>query len=342
MRETITDAELEVLRLKARGRYRIMLLCTGLAALLILYGVWSLMMEEDDSLFVKIGATLFGTVTLSCGALAFFYWLLFQKPYKAFNDVFKSRYVLSTITEMGLFGQLSYDPKAGFTHDDIRNAAVVACGDKRYFESEDLLTGCYQNVRFAFSDVTTKRMVRRGKRNELDTLFDGQVIRFDRFDHQKISNGHLQIFQKEFLSDLRGWTAEYKVETDSAAFNSKFQIYAADEHNAFYIQSDQTPHPPPDGEDPEISGAGGGADRGNIPGGGHVRSHQPYPQHLRRCGGCAGGRTEGPDPQRHGAAEKRRGRVPQRHAPRRTAPVPDRPGENRADMVISEGTQRAG
>ena len=215
MRETITDAELEVLRLKARGRYRIMLLCTGLAALLILYGVWRLMMEEDDSLFVKIGATLFGTVTLSCGALAFFYWLLFQKPYKAFNDIFKSRYVLSTITEMGLFGQLSYDPKAGFTHDDIRNAAVVACGDKRYFESEDLLTGCYQNVRFAFSDVTTKRMVRRGKRNELDTLFDGQVIRFDRFDHQKISNGHLQIFQKEFLSDLRGWTAEYKVETDS-------------------------------------------------------------------------------------------------------------------------------
>ena len=239
MRETITDAELEVLRLKARGRYRIMLLCTGLAALLILYGVWRLMMEEDDSLFVKIGATLFGTVTLSCGALAFFYWLLFQKPYKAFNDIFKSRYVLSTITEMGLFGQLSYDPKAGFTHDDIRNAAVVACGDKRYFESEDLLTGCYQNVRFAFSDVTTKRMVRRGKRNELDTLFDGQVIRFDRFDHQKISNGHLQIFQKEFLSDLRGWTAEYKVETDSAAFNSKFQIYAADEHNAFYIL---TPH----------------------------------------------------------------------------------------------------
>ena len=239
MRETITDAELEVLRLKARGRYRIMLLCTGLAALLILYGVWRLMMEEDDSLFVKIDATLFGTVTLSCGALAFFYWLLFQKPYKAFNDVFKSRYVLSTITEMGLFGQLSYDPKAGFTHDDIRNAAVVACGDKRYFESEDLLTGCYQNVRFAFSDVTTKRMVRRGKRNELDTLFDGQVIRFDRFDHQKISNGHLQIFQKEFLSDLRGWTAEYKVETDSAAFNSKFQIYASDEHNAFYIL---TPH----------------------------------------------------------------------------------------------------
>ena len=42
MRETITDAELEVLRLKARGRYRIMLLCTGLAALLILYGVWRL------------------------------------------------------------------------------------------------------------------------------------------------------------------------------------------------------------------------------------------------------------------------------------------------------------
>lgn len=239
MQATITDGELEVLRKKARGRYRAMLLCTGVAALLILYAVWRLMAEEDDSLFVKIGATLFGTVTLSCGALAFFYWLLFKKPYQAFNNAFKSRYVLSTIQEMGIFGQLHYDPKGGFTHDDIRNAAVVACADKRYFESEDLLTGCYQNVRFAFSDVTTRRLVRRGKRSEIEIVFDGQVIRFDRFDHQKISNGHLQIFQKEFLSDLRGWTAEHKIETDSAAFNSQFQIYAADEHNAFYIL---TPH----------------------------------------------------------------------------------------------------
>lgn len=238
--QTITDQELEVLRLKARGRYRVMLACTGIAALAILYGIWKLMAQEaDDSMFVKVGATLFGTFTVSCGVLAFFYWLLFKKPYKVFNDAFKDRYVLSTIQEMGIFGQLHYDPKGGFTHDDIRNAAVVACADKRYFESEDLLTGCYQNVRFAFADVTTRRLVRRGKRSEVETVFDGQVIRFDRFDHQKISNGHLQIFQKEFLSDLRGWTAEHRIESDSAAFNSKFQIYAADEHNAFYIL---TPH----------------------------------------------------------------------------------------------------
>lgn len=239
MRETITDQELEALRRRARGRYRIMLVCTGISALLILWAVWRLMAEEEDGMFVRVGATLFGTALLSCGALAFFYWLLFKRPYQRFNDAFKSRYVLSTIQEMGIFGQLCYDPGAGFTHDDIRNAAVVNCGDKRYFESEDLLTGCYQSVRFAFADVTTRRMVRRGKRNELDTLFDGQVIRFDRFDRQKISSGHLQIFQKEFLSDLRGWTAEHRVETDSAAFNGKFQIYAADEHNAFYIL---TPH----------------------------------------------------------------------------------------------------
>ena len=240
MQNTITDEELEALRHRARSRYRIMLACTGAAALLILYAVAKLMMEEEgESLFVKVGATLFGTALLSCGALAFFYWLLFQKPYKRFNDAFKSRYVLSTIAGMGIFAQLRYDPAAGFTHDDIRNAAVVACGDKKYFESEDRLTGCYQDVRFAFADVTTRRLVRRGKRSELETLFDGQVIRFDRFDCQKISNGHLQIFQKEFLSDLRGWTAEHKVETDSAAFNSRFHIYAADEHNAFYIL---TPH----------------------------------------------------------------------------------------------------
>ena len=226
MQSTITDGELEVLRKKARGRDRAMLLCTGVAALLILYAVWRLMAEEDDSLFVKIGATLFGTVTLSCGALAFFYWLLFKKPYQAFNNAFKSRYVLSTIQEMGIFGQLQYDPKGGFTHDDIRNAAVVACGDKRRFESEDLLSGRYQGLQFRYCDVSTACMKGAGNHRREETLFHGQVMHFVSFDEVKKSSSHLQIFEKKLASTISGWTAEHEIHTENEAFNRRFRVFA--------------------------------------------------------------------------------------------------------------------
>ena len=67
------------------------------------------------------------------------------------------------------------------TYDEVGNAAVVSCGDKCYFSSEDMLTGCYQGFSF--------------------------------FDQSKESQGYVQIFERKFISSIKGWTQKYKMLT---------------------------------------------------------------------------------------------------------------------------------
>ncbi len=54
-----------------------------------------------------------------------------------------------------------------------------------------------------------------------------------------MSKGHIQIFEKEFLSSFSGWKAEYQIQTENEAFQNRFQVYAEDEHNAYYILTPQ-------------------------------------------------------------------------------------------------------
>ena len=134
-----------------------------------------------------------------------------------------------------MFQDLSYQPRGGLTHDEIRSAAVVACGDKRRFESEDMLSGRYQGLRFRYCDVSTAHMRGSGKHRREEILFHGQVMHFASFDEIKKSSGHLQIFEKKLASTLIGWTAEHEIHTENEAFNRRFRVFAANEHNAFYI-----------------------------------------------------------------------------------------------------------
>lgn len=130
-------------------------------------------------------------------------------------------------------------PKGGFTWDDVRNAAAVNCGDKRYYDSEDLLMGEYENIRFQISDVCTRKMVRMSKKNRVEEIFSGQMICLDQFDDTKRSNGHIQIFEKKFMSNMVGWKAENEIHTENEIFNSRFSVFAYDEHNAYYILTPQ-------------------------------------------------------------------------------------------------------
>ena len=47
------------------------------------------------------------------------------------------------------------------------------------------------------------------------------------------------IFEKEFLSSFSGWKAEYPIQTENEALQKRFQIYADDEHKAYYILTPQ-------------------------------------------------------------------------------------------------------
>ena len=223
------EEELEGLRRKAKVRFYTVIVLTGI--LFVLYAVmifYSQIHVKAESLVGTIVMSVVVPVFLSVPTFCGLFFVIANRAYDRFSNTFKDRYVLSTIGESGLFDELGYNRKEGFTFRDIRNAAVVDCGVERYYLSEDMVTGRYKDIRFAMSDVNTRHLVKSGKSARVESIFNGQVFRFSVFDDTKVSRGYLQIFQKEFLSNIKGWTAEHKIETESAAFNKKFDVYATD------------------------------------------------------------------------------------------------------------------
>ena len=230
--------KLEQLQKKAAVRFRIMLILAGIifVALLLFMGSYVFRTSSaSDSLAEKVGTTVCAAGVVAFGFVAVFYELLIKKAYRDFNSFFKQSYVMPLIQNSGCFRDLSYSPRGGFSYNEIRDSAVVASGEARYYHSEDMLSGNYQGIKFQYADVKTRHMVSSGKRREVRTIFEGQVMRFATFDETKRSVGHLQIFQKEFLSNVKGWTAQNRIETENEAFNRRFQVYSADPHSAFYI-----------------------------------------------------------------------------------------------------------
>ena len=210
----------------------------GLAILSFPLYVWifyNFTEDEGFGFWYRAAENFGGAAVLSLATLGALWFLLGRRAYERFAASFKTKYVMQILESVPGFAKLSYDPKRGFSFDEIRDTAIVHTGDPKYYQREDLLTGIYQGVPFKFSDVKTRKVVRYGKLTKIENIFAGQVMCFFGFDRNKTSEGRLQIFRKEFLSDFSGWKAEHWIQTEDEVFNSQFEIYAEDEHNAFYI-----------------------------------------------------------------------------------------------------------
>ena len=193
----------------------------------------------EESPVEMIAGVIILPALLAVGIYFFLYHLFVKRTYEAFNQAFKGTYVLQTVETAGGFSELSYTPKGGFSYNEIYGSLVVSSGEYKYFKSEDQLSGTLYTIPFSYSDVVTQYLKRNGKKSEIRTVFSGQVIRFTLPENFKWSFGHLQIFEKEFLSNLKGRTkgrtAPYKIQTENEAFNRRFEVFTADEHNAFYL-----------------------------------------------------------------------------------------------------------
>ncbi len=237
----MTDQELEKLQKKAHVRFRLLYVFTGAVYLALLaFCIWYVReAQAGEPLVNRIAFVVIGPAVAALACACPFHFLVVRQAHQRFSLAYKNRYVLPTLEGTGYFEDLHYQPKGGLSYNEIRDSGVVACGEYKYYETEDLLTGRYQGIPFLYGDVKTQYLRRKAKRNEIRTLFQGQVMRFSAQGRSKRSFGHLQIFEKEFLSDLRGWTASNRIETEDEAFNRRFQVYAADSHNAFYILTPQ-------------------------------------------------------------------------------------------------------
>lgn len=237
MRGLMGEEQIEKLRGKAKIRTYIVYGLTIISFLFYLWLSYELFKEDGDALWLMLLKMAAAAAVLAVGTLGALWLLIARGAYNRFRESFKTEYVLEILERIPEFQDLKYQQKNSFTWEEIRDAAVICCGDKNYFKGEDLLMGRYQGAPFRLSDVTVQRIIRRDRKNRVEELFDGQVMCFSLPAGMETGAGRLQIFQKEFFSDLRGRKAGHKIHTGNETFDKKFQVYAEDEKDGYRILS---------------------------------------------------------------------------------------------------------
>lgn len=162
-----------------------------------------------------------------------------NKPRKAYREAFKQTYVLQSLESV--FTDVDYIPDQGISYDTIAATKMMNMGDR--FRSEDYISARYRDIGFEQSDVHIEE---EHESTDSDghtsrsyvTIFRG---RWMIFDFNKEFRANLQIVQKGFRNAKRkrffGKKENLfkKVDMESEVFNRNFQVYAQNEHDAFYI-----------------------------------------------------------------------------------------------------------
>ena len=214
--------ELNQLRVAARNRL------LGCIVGIIALGAASVALTHQPFLlfFILIGGFIVST-------------LIMKKPRQRYRTAFKQAYVQRSL--QSVFTDLDYHPDWGISYDAIAATKMMYMGDR--FHSEDYIHARYKNVRFEQSDVHIEEERQSTDSDghthtEYVTIFRG---RWMIFDFNKEFRANVQIAQKGFPNAKRkrffGKKEELfkKVEMESESFNKAFQVFAQDEHDAFYI-----------------------------------------------------------------------------------------------------------
>ncbi len=156
-----------------------------------------------------------------------------------FNKKFKEIFIIKSLNKY--FTDLVYKPDEGIKEEVLENTHMIDTGD--IYESNDYISAKYKGIAFeqADVDITEERETKDSKGNtttEYITLFKG---RWMIFDFNKTFKANIQISQKGFGNS---YVNRYcgneedkfkEVKMESEEFNKRFNIYAQNEHDAFYI-----------------------------------------------------------------------------------------------------------
>lgn len=186
---------------------------------------------------IGAGAMAAGGLMMSfCVAAAFYAvcsMLFWSRSYNLFNQNYKNKYVLTKMRETPGFSALKYTAGRGLPFGGLAKAKLLPVSSETYFKSKDYFEGVYDRIRFCSGSVETFDTASAA------TLFEGQVIIFSAFHEFKISETPVQIFSSKENGKMKGRTLPHKIETENAAFNRKFSVFAEDGHTAFYILTPQ-------------------------------------------------------------------------------------------------------
>jgi len=152
---------------------------------------------------------------------------------------FKNEFVLKSLQDQ--FTDLIYQPDRGIPYSTIAETKMMYMGDR--YHSEDYISAKYKDIKFEQSDVHIEE---RHETTDSDghtsttyvTIFKG---RWMIFDFNKEFKANVQVSQKGFgnskVKRFFGKKEEIfkKVSMESESFNKKFNVFAQNEHDAFYI-----------------------------------------------------------------------------------------------------------
>lgn len=147
-----------------------------------------------------------------------------------FKKIYKNTFVVNVLKDN--FDNVVYHPLEGYDKTSVKNMGLVTLGDR--FSSEDLLQGSYKGVNFSQSDVVVEEEHESDDGTTVITLFKGRMFTFV-FPKKDVVG--VKVFSNNFMNkDKRINGNKYeKVAFEDVEFNKKFKVYAANEHDAFYV-----------------------------------------------------------------------------------------------------------
>lgn len=203
--------ELEKLRKKVRNIYVIGIIITIILSIVI-----------NSKSYNNFRSLVFLGIIITCG-IGYF-------PSKKFSLEYKKFFVLKSLDN--IFDNLIYEPKRGLDKSIIVNTEMIYMGNS-YF-SDDYISGRYKNINFIQADVYIKNVSKI--RFTKGTIFKGKWLVFD---FNKKFKAKIMVKEKEFYGSKVGNLSSHfsykKIRLENYKLGDKFDIYAQNEHEAFYI-----------------------------------------------------------------------------------------------------------
>ncbi len=155
------------------------------------------------------------------------YSMILGKHFKKLSTDYKNTYIVDALKSVD--ENLEYKASMGIVEDDILNHRLLKKEDR--FSSEDLISGHILGHRFVSSDVHQQDVRSTGKSTTVVTVFLGRVYKI-KMNHSIESPVYIM---PNHYNNLKFRDSLNKIDTESILFNNKFDIYAYQEHAAFYL-----------------------------------------------------------------------------------------------------------
>ncbi|MBR6018761.1 MAG: DUF3137 domain-containing protein [Lachnospiraceae bacterium] len=134
------------------------------------------------------------------------------------------------------FQNVIYEPKEGFTLDNIKSFGICQTGNSYW--SEDYIRATYAGIDFEVAEVHLIEVDKSSDSNHSETYFEGRMMVFN-FPNKLVNT--VSVFSKKFKHRIlsRNDEKQYRVELEDIQFNNEFDVFSLVQLDAFYLI---TPH----------------------------------------------------------------------------------------------------